>query len=253
MRLLQTGVPRSGNYWVYTIVQRLLVASGLEISRWITRQDLSGLEFRENFAGQRQVDALSLNPMTQEYFWRVSSVYKQPITDLDTYLQAVTHLWTHAPYTEALRPITRERTHRIYVLRDVRDVLVSLSYFRARKRGITPAAYLEAHLEEQTRHWVDHVRSYEGVSEEFLWVRYEDLLRDLPAQIDRLRTYLGLTLPVSSLDEIVASVRFEQLQKVSPRHLRQGVSGVGEFALSPTQLETVKRLAGEQLRTLAYV
>lgn len=253
MRLLQTGIPRSGNYWVYTIVQRLLQASGVEVSRWITRQDLSGLEFQENFAGQRQVDALSLNPLTGEYFWRVSSVYKQPIVDLDKYLRAVTHLWTHAPYTEALRPITRERSHRLYVLRDLRDVLVSMSHFRGRKQGITPEAYLAAHLEADTRHWVDHVRSYEGASEEFLWIRYEDLLRDLPGQVRRIQQYLGLALPTSALDTLVSAVEFDTLQRLSPRHLRTGVSGAGEFTLTPAQLQIIMRLAGEQLRTLAYV
>lgn len=220
LRLLQTGVPRSGNYWVYTILQKLLTSAGVEVLRWITKQDLSRLQFQENFAGQLQVDALSLNPLREEYFWRVSSVHKEQITNLEEYLSTVTHLWTHAPCTEALRPITRERSHRIYILRDVRDVLVSASHFRGRKQNISPEEYLRRYLERDLRHWVDHVASYEGTSEEFLWVRYEDLLADLAGQIRRLDAYLGLQNSPTDLEEITRQTSFEALQKKSPRHLR---------------------------------
>lgn len=252
MRLLQSGVPRSGNYWLYTILQKLLLAGGVEIKRWVTSQALPPLNFQENFAGQKQVDALSLDPLNERYFWRISSVYKQLIRDLPEYLAQVTHLWTHAAYTEALRPVALERTHRFYIVRDVRDVLVSLSYFRGRKYNLSPEIYLEAELERQTRHWVEHVRSFATTQEDFCRIRYEDLKTNLDGSVQKIHDYLGLSLSTQALTKIAQEVTFDALAIHSPRHLHRGVSGVGTFTLSPEQLAVVNRIAGPTLALYDY-
>lgn len=135
MKILQVGVPRSGNYWVYYILRNIFKESEVQLSSYIEKQDIDLGDWQENYDRQKMVDALSVNPHTGIFSWRVSSVFSKLIVDLDCYLSQASHIWSHAPYIHYMDKILSDRDRVIYIVRDPRDVFVSQVYFHARKQS----------------------------------------------------------------------------------------------------------------------
>ena len=126
----------------------------------------------------------------------------------------------------------------IYVVRSGKDVAVSFFHHLSNQIGdgggldVEFNAYLRdwcsgnviygswlKHLEE----WIPHAnRHLDGRN--ILYVRYEDLKRDLPRELQRIATFLrpGFPLGVDRLRELTAICGFEQMK--SSHHLYQPVS-----------------------------
>jgi hypothetical protein len=89
----------------------------------------------------------------------------------------------------------------VYLVRDPRDVVVSLYHFRRKYRTVDDNYPLERYVVERflpgdmDASWGEHVGSWlgaRGKDPRFLLIRYEDLLEDTAHQLGRMAVFLGI-------------------------------------------------------------
>lgn len=118
----------------------------------------------------------------------------------------------------------------LYIARNPRDVAVSFFYHQRAKQH-DPAyrgdfAHFVAHFirgEVPFGSWFDHVLGWWAqslVGDDVLFLRYEDMLRDLGGELDRIVNFLGLGL------ELGADVRQIIVEKSTFGHMKR--HGIGE-------------------------
>ena len=224
--ILQTGVPRSGNFWLYSILEELYSLSGITLGKFISSQHIPST-IHENFYEQSKVDALNCNPRNGQCYWRISSQFKSKIDDLEDYLAAAEHIWTHSPYHRHLNLVLSSRTKIVYIVRDPRDTLVSKSHFQTRKTGISSADFIRKYGQGELRRWRLHTASYllAASTYDIHFIRYEDLLQNFAAAVHELIRYLELPLGAAATQSLEGNLSFNRMQPASPRHLRRGTSG----------------------------
>src|SRR5690606_6397458 len=131
LRVLQCGFPKSGNYGVRRLLQALLAAHG----RYASFKRRSGLARIAETLGRAQlafpeaaeVDAFSFASGACQLELQHPDCRWVPV-DPALLVAGSTLLWTHDPADVIERPELAAVTHRVYVLRDGRDVLESLAH-----------------------------------------------------------------------------------------------------------------------------
>jgi hypothetical protein len=135
---------------------------------------------------------------------------------------------SHEPFDPRYKKI-------IYIVRDPRDVLLSYYEFQLKRRVISDDCSLEKFLprfmdsefEPQTGSWRDHVLSWiatRGGQENFLLLRYEDMLAHTRQESSKIASFLALD---SSPDHIARAValssadRMRQLEKEQWRQWKE--------------------------------
>lgn len=157
----------------------------------------------------------------------------------------------------------------IYVLRDVRDVMVSQFMYEYGFRGRDPiqAEHPDPHLllsfiDEQAPRWREHVTSWlmEPSVYEVLTVRYEELKGDFASTLQRVEGFLGIP-PVEDISEIQRRYLDEFNGKDNhqavfdgnnSRFYRKGVVGDWKNYFNPDHLEAIKESTGQVLLDLGY-
>ncbi|CAN5543475.1 hypothetical protein BH10ACT1_BH10ACT1_18100 [soil metagenome] len=162
-------------------------------------------------------------------------------------------------------PRLAERFHLVYVVRDPRDALLSFwRYLAASPPGIGPraataggfarvapcgfvAGYQRTALRSMTERWRVHadgwLEALERLGDAATLVRYEDLDRRYPDEVERLAAVLDVTPP--------AEVRRPSLHEWVI-HPGEGGSGKFRSAFGEADLEFVHREAGETMLRLGY-
>ena len=114
----------------------------------------------------------------------------------------------------------------IYLVRDPRDVALSLYHARRKYRTIDDSYSIERFVSERFLpgdldvSWAEHVGTWMSArrnSPTFLLVRYEDLREDTLRELRRMALFLGLSADISSLTravEMSTAERLRQLEKV---------------------------------------
>lgn len=162
----------------------------------------------------------------------------------------------------------------VYIVRDPRDVAVSLAHHTG--RSIDQAIALMAdpqatfgladrrQLRQVLTDWSGHVESWLRDGPALLLLRYEDMLADPVAALGRVVRHLGLKAPTGDLDRAVAATRFDRLRaaedrdgfRESPvaaeRFFRQGVAGGWRTALTPAQARRLVTAHGAVMDRLGY-
>lgn len=167
----------------------------------------------------------------------------------------------------------------IYIVRDPRDVTVALAHHAGMTidEAITilaaPDAWLVTSARTTGRHlvcrllsWTLHVESWlDAPGLRVLPVRYEDMLADMPAVLNRVATVLGWETRREALAEAAEATRFERLRDQersqgfhekppgSERFFRRGVAGGWRDALSARQAERIEREHGSVMARLGYL
>ena len=263
IRVLQCGFPKSGNYGAYRLLAALLEAHGLR--RSFKRR--SGLARIAEALGSEQllfpeaaeVDAFSLASGETRLEFPHPACRWLPV-DPGLLLDGSTLLWTHDPCAVAVDPRLASVTHRVYVVRDGRDVLDSLAHHVVRPeiRRLHPeyrhetAAAVRADLPlfaSYARRWVAHVEGYLAHRERFLLLRLEDLIREPEATVACLAGALGLAVDAAAL---APRLRFDALAARAPGHLRRGAIGGWREAFGAAQRRVVEEVAGPALAALGY-
>ena len=114
----------------------------------------------------------------------------------------------------------------IYLVRDPRDVVLSLYNFRRKYRSVDDSYPIERYVAERFLagdldvSWGEHVGSWLGTRMNhpgFLLLRYEDLLQDPTRELSRLASFLGIAANPESLTQAIersSANRLRQLERV---------------------------------------
>lgn len=111
----------------------------------------------------------------------------------------------------------------IYLVRDPRDVAVSLFQFRRKSGLIGDSCSIERYVSERfikgdlDVSWAEHVGSWLGARQKhpgFLLVRYEDLQGDVTAQLLRMAGFLGVDATADRVATAVERSRAERMRKL---------------------------------------
>lgn len=175
---------------------------------------------------------------------------------------------THLEYGR----MPRRRGRCIYLVRDLRDVAVSAFHHHRMVRGWGPQEelrmFVNGILSGRTMFdsWFRHTRSWwpHRHDPDVLFLRYEEVIADLPGTMRRIADFCGLPLT----DEIAARVlercsvafmkqhnekfdpRLRQLEQGRREFIRNGVAGEGRVRLHPAQEQRIARSLADLGRQL---
>jgi|GEM_PF-735287 len=263
MSILQAGVPKSGNYWLYSIIRNILQEAGQQHRSYIQQHPVQSQvdKWQLSFAGQSQMDFLTLEG--NKSYCRISEVFKEEIKDLDSYIDRCSQVWTHSIVDAANSKSLGKFDKIIYIIRDPRDVAISYSKFAFTEHKLTngkphyesdPQSYLDNRLDEMMRRWVLHVGSYLKYRQELniYPIFYERWLAEFDSELVKLLAYLEIELAPEAIARVKHNVAFKTMKQQSPKHLRKGSSGQWQDKLSDRQKQQVKRIADSILELLNY-
>jgi aryl sulfotransferase len=139
MHILQAGIRKCGNSWLYHILQQIIKEAGIPYQSVIQNDPiyLLALSWNLSFEGQAGVDYLDLSPEQAAY--RIGGIYRMPISDIDDYIANTTHVWTHSGWRDLAEEIFPKFDKIVYIVRDPpRQADFTLSFHVL---GISPGIY----------------------------------------------------------------------------------------------------------------
>lgn len=263
MLILQAGIAKSGNFWLYTLLQSICQHGGLEQRSFIQHHPIyaQARTWKLSHAGQADVDALDIEPRGCHF--RISRVFREPIADIDAYLRQCSHVWTHSPICPRSFSVLPKFDGITYIIRDPRDVVVAVSHyvftphFRANyppHYEKDPDAFRALVLDGMLRDWVQHVGGYLQHKDQLRIhvVFYERLLHEFRAELAGLLGYLGIGLDEAAIQQVESEVGFAAMNKENPFHVRRGKSDEWRQVFTAGQKEQAERIAGRMLKLLNY-
>lgn len=262
MKILQGGAPKCGNFWLYQILQQLLQKAGTDTTSFIQRQPVYQLAktWDLNYPSQASIDVLDVTDL--QYSYRISSIFRMPVEDIESYVAQTNHVWTHSPICKRSGELLALFDKKVYILRDPRDRAISaakyytsdymLKYYPQEERD--PKRYLARHFDALMLEWVWHVYDHLRLSRQhnIHIAFYEGFLLDFQQELGRLLNYLGIALNPAERVELQEAMSFITLKKTNPKHLKKGQSGYWMDQLTPEQVERAKVIAGPLIRFLGY-
>ena len=262
MKVLQSGVPKCGNFWLYRIIQEILKRSGRDTSSFIEQQPIYALakNWDLNFPEQCRIDVLDITDLQDSY--RISSIYRMPIDHIGEYVAKTNHVWTHSPVCKRSGEVFREFDKIVYIIRDPRDRALSaakyycsdymLKYFPQEEKE--PEHFLQKNFEKLMHEWVWHVWDHLRLSKEYnIHISFfEGFKKGFQQELDLLLGYFGIEFSAEEKKELEEAVSFENMKKKNPKHLKKGTSGYWMDQLSDEQLAKANTIAGPLLRYLGY-
>ncbi len=263
MTILQAGVPKSGNYWLYTILKNIAKKAGLEHKSFVQTHPIHKVAqtWDLSFAGQSDMDFLNIREKHCEF--RISAVFEEQIADIEDYIHKSSLVWTHSPINPYALEVLPKFNKLIYIIRDPRDVAISYSKycFTAHKLKnhpphyeTNPECYLKNRLDPMLRNWVKHVGGYLKYKDRLniYPVFYERFLHSFDSELIGLVKYLDIELDQKSLNQIKLDVSFDSMKKQSPKHLRKGKSAQWRQVFTSAQKAKAEQIAGEMMALLNY-
>ena len=82
MKLLQNGFPRSGDYWLYTIIEKIYQEAQVSRDSFIKKHPIYKLAKTWPLSFPRQADVDMIDILYVGTFYRISSVFKKKIFDV---------------------------------------------------------------------------------------------------------------------------------------------------------------------------
>lgn len=263
MTFLQAGVPKSGNYWLYTILKNINQKAGLEHKSFLRTHPIHKVAqtWDLSFAGQNDMDFLNIKKNYCEF--RISAVFQEQIADIDNYIHKCSLVWTHSPINSYALEVLPKFNKIVYIIRDPRDVAISYSKYCFTEHKLKnhpphyekkPELYLENRLDVMLRNWVNHVGGYLKYQDKLniYPIFYERFLNDLDSELPRLLDYLEIELDRNTINRIKLDVSFDSMKKQSPKHLRKGKSAQWRQVFTSKQKAKAERITGEMMELLNY-
>jgi hypothetical protein len=165
----------------------------------------------------------------------------------------------------------------IYLVRDPRDVVLSLYNFRRKYRSVDDSYPIEQYVAERFLpgdldvSWGEHVGSWLGTRMNrpgFLLVRYEDLLQDPTRELSRLASFLGIAANTEALTQAIersSANRLRQLEKVEHEawvttkgkradvpFIAEAVAGIWKQNLPEPSVALIESAWGHWMNSLGY-
>lgn len=262
MNILQVSAPKSGSYWLHTILKQVLQKKSIPQKSYIKEQEIYRRLKKKEFSFKDQAGVDMVDIEEGGVFYRVSSVFKEEIKDPSKYARATTLVWTHSSLCSRSFEIFPLFNKSVCIIRDPRDRALSSSKFAftpyMRKHYPTsypsPKEFLDGEYEKLLNQWVWFVGNYLLHKEELNihFVFYESLLKDFASEFDSLLTYLELPLAAADKKDIATAVNFSNLKDKSPKHLNKGKSNKWVDALDEDKKKLAEEVAGNLLEYLNY-
>lgn len=262
MKILQGGCPKCGNFWLYKILQQILKKSGTGQESFISKHPIFPLakQWDLNYPEQAEIDVIDISDLQTSY--RISSIFRMPIADLQEYFSKTNHVWTHSPICKKSAEIFKFFDKKVYIMRDPRDRAISAAkyycsdyMFKYYPQEIKdPEEFLRKNFRKLMEEWVWHVYDHLKFSEQYNihLVSYEGFLLNFSEELSKLLEYLGIELSEEEKMFIEKEVHFSSLKKHNPKHLKKGGSGYWKEILSKEQKEMALDIAGPLINFLNY-
>jgi aryl sulfotransferase len=261
IRILQAGVEKSGNYWLFNIIKELLVLRNLDILNGNSREHGIGdkfIDIKLSYENQQYIDTVETK--FNDLYQIISSVYSEKIIDKASFARSTNYIWTHSSFDGEIRELANEMTHIVYLIRDPRDVAISKSKFafkpyslknRWSNPGKSPDDYLKNRADRIMIKWANHVESYSKY-DNVHFIYYENLFLDFKYELNRLSKYLGIDITDQQLETIEYGVSADNLRKKDPEHVRKGK--IGNWKTYPNQklITKITRMNASILLELGY-
>lgn len=241
MIILSIGMPRAGSGWYYNLTNDLMLISGAQDARQIRRR-----YHLQNILTEVNCNIGALTPR------RLLAVLAPSLLGNTFVIKA------HAgPTPMALALIRMGLIRPTYIYRDPRDALLSAiengrrALDQGRTNAFTPLVDFDAAL----KFMLDSVRVWEGWMrcEQALHTRYEDLLTDYDAQVEKLIEFLRLDRSNSGLAEVVERYRPEKAQPDQKGiHFSQGKIGRFRQKMSLEQQRILTEALEPYLARMGY-
>ena len=142
------------------------------------------------------------------------SLIQELVPDIDYYRHYQRHFPTCVFRTHKLPQPEFRRV--VYLIRDPRDVFVSLLHFRSalKRTPVSPAEQLRDSRFSGTA-WRTHVESWldNPYAAEILTLQYEELRRDTVGELKRLSAFLGLSRNEAELRRLAEQTSFQRLRE----------------------------------------
>lgn len=268
--------PKSGNTWL-----RLML---LSLMRGGAAVDINAIGNEAGLANHIEMDELLVIESSE--LFPDEQVVAQPVLNLaiaaetgsGLKLRKVHDRYWRTPAGAAVFPASASRGA-VYLVRDPRDVAISLSHHRgiAVDSAITamadPTATLSKSIDRQRQQlaqplgdWSGHVRSWmEQPDIPVLLLRYEDLLAEPARRLRSIADHLGVTYDARAAQAAVDATRFDRLRAQEQAHgfverkpgstapfFRNGIAGGWRRDLTPAQAARILADHGEVMRQLGY-
>ncbi|MDT0689341.1 sulfotransferase domain-containing protein [Salegentibacter sp. F188] len=262
MNILQISAPKSGSYWLHTILHQILQKKDIPMKSFIQQQEIyqhaKNLEL--SFKDQAAVDMMDIEQ--DDCYYRISSVFREKLPDPAAYANSTSLAWTHSTLCTMSFDILPLFTKRICIVRDPRDRALSAAKF-----AFTP--YMKKHYPSPYSSPEEFIQNeYANLLERWVWfygnyllhkeeldihiVFYERLLHDFPAELKSLLNYLQVSLSEEQQKEIEEAVTFSNMKNKSPKHLNKGKFGKWMEQLSEEQKKLAIEKAGGLMQHLNY-
>ncbi len=266
MHTLKIGIPKSGNFWLHTILHNIIDYSDLKYESFIANQPI--YEVAKNlemnlFKGQININFLDITK--NAVFYRIGNMFRYPIDDIDDYINSSTLVWTHAQMSDNVLNTIKKFDKLIYIIRDPRDILISWSNFVFSPYmqryypflivdQTNPETYLNKNMTTIVSDWMNHVGGYLKHQKDLNihFVFYERLVHNFDRELEKILEYLEIELDAKARGEIKEKVSFNNMKKDSPNHIRKGKLGQWVDLLNDAQKEEVLEMATPLLKLLNY-
>jgi len=180
-------------------------------------------------------------------------------------------LKSHEPFDPRYKKV-------IYIVRDPRDVAVSLYHYSRKRRDIPDGYPMDEFVMRYVRGdffdfcgtWQQHVASWlftlpEG---QMLWLRYEDMLDDAAGALQKIAGFMGITLTAEKLAAAIQASSYETLRALERSEsqqmrmtkgtrrdipfIRSATKGGWRTGLSRESLLRIEGAWGETMNKLGY-
>lgn len=269
--------PKSGNTWMRMALASLLDGGGaIDINAFqrsgdvgafsrVVFDDLMGMESSELTAEE----ILAARPAAFR-LWAAAGG--------GPHLLKVHEAYVDTPKGEPLFPAEASRAA-IHIVRDPRDVAVSMAHFFTNDidttiaqmadpdRALSPGIRrITINLPQPMLDWSNHTTSWMDRPDfPVLTLRYEDMLTDLAAALRRAAETIGVTVDDAAISGAVAATRFDALRRqeegrgfqenlpTAKLFFRRGVSGGWRDELTPAQAARIVADHGPVMERLGYL
>lgn len=240
MIVLSVGMPRAGSGWHYNLIHDLMKVSGYAEAR----------EIRMRFHLENILTEVNCNI-------GVLSARRLGMVMVPALLGNSFVIKAHSAPTPAVRMLAGLGLMRItYIYRDPRDAMLSAYDYgrRALDRGRPNAFSHLTDFDETLSFMADYVRIWEGWMRErkVLIARYEDLLTDYEAELERLLGFLHVDGNRPEVRAVVEQYRPGRAEGQQGLHFFKGRIGRFREAYSEQQQKALAERFGARLSRMGY-
>lgn len=251
---LQAGFMKSGNFWLWTIIEAAHARAGIPRRSFLRSQPIYGVSKHWGLAfdGQGKIDMINI--LSDRQLYVIPPVFMWPIDDFDDYVRRCSHVWTHSDLMQGREKNFRKFSKIVFIIRDPRDVSLSVqrfdsNAFRRKFYGTVPGGPPEVALgwDANVESFLRHARSFR-----IHVVFYERLLHAWDSELDRLLAYLELDLDARGRRAIEGRTRLHEMKKKSGMHVAKGEAYGWARDLDHEQQVGITNVHEPMLRLLGY-